>query len=245
MAINLLSGKMLEADLLRDNVNLSVESDLLFFDIANNRIGINNAVPTTDLDVTGDIKSTTASIGEVDIATNEITTSAGELALTSFNHFVTMHGIFTFDSAGGITSATEMALTTTGDGDLIVTAGAGLINFVSSSALQLPSGTALEQPTGVAGMIRWNEDTLQIEYYDGSVWGSAQDAFVPSSEQFTPGAGQSAFVLNKAATVDSILVVINGLVQDPADAYTVVATLLTVSTPLTVTDIVSVRYLAP
>ena len=42
----------------------------------------------------------------------------------------------------------------------------------STGALTLPSGTTAEQPTPVAGMIRFNTETNNIEVYNGTAWGA-------------------------------------------------------------------------
>ena len=49
MAIGRISGPMLRANLERLGVDLSIETDLLYVDVNNNRIGINQAVPTKSL----------------------------------------------------------------------------------------------------------------------------------------------------------------------------------------------------
>ena len=53
MAIGRISGPMLRANLERQGVDLSVETDLLYIDVNNNRIGINKAVPVSALDLAG------------------------------------------------------------------------------------------------------------------------------------------------------------------------------------------------
>ena len=57
MAIGRISGPLLKANLLREGVNLAFENDLLYLDVNNNRIGINNATPQYDLDVVGTTRS--------------------------------------------------------------------------------------------------------------------------------------------------------------------------------------------
>lgn len=51
MAIGRISGPMLRTNLERQGVDLSIETDLLYIDVNNKRIGINQAVPTTSLHV--------------------------------------------------------------------------------------------------------------------------------------------------------------------------------------------------
>lgn len=49
---------MLKDDLLRDNVDLAFETDLLYLDVVGRKVGINQDVPVYDLDVTSNIRTT-------------------------------------------------------------------------------------------------------------------------------------------------------------------------------------------
>jgi len=53
MAIGRISGPMLKPNLERQGVDLAFETDLLYLDVTNGRIGIKNSAPTAALDVTG------------------------------------------------------------------------------------------------------------------------------------------------------------------------------------------------
>ena len=53
MSIGRISGPLLKANLLRDGVDLSFETDLLYLDVNNMRIGVNTDSPTHDLQVSG------------------------------------------------------------------------------------------------------------------------------------------------------------------------------------------------
>lgn len=87
MAIGRISGPLLKADLLREGVNLAFETDLLYLDVNNSRIGINTASPQYDLDVNGTIRSTglqvstLANIADITISGNLIETSQPVLTL--------------------------------------------------------------------------------------------------------------------------------------------------------------------
>ena len=80
MAIGRISGPMLRANLERQGVDLSIETDLLYVDVNNNRIGINQAVPTTSLHV-----------DNVTIENNQIRSVSGALDLGS-NSDITITG---------------------------------------------------------------------------------------------------------------------------------------------------------
>lgn len=49
---------MLKDDLLRDNVDLSFETDLLYLDVVGRKVGVNLDVPVYDLDVNGTLRTT-------------------------------------------------------------------------------------------------------------------------------------------------------------------------------------------
>ena len=62
MAIGRISGQLLKSNLLRDGVDLAFETDLLYLDVTNSRIGVRTSIPTTDLDVNGTIRSTNLTV---------------------------------------------------------------------------------------------------------------------------------------------------------------------------------------
>jgi hypothetical protein len=53
MAVGRISGPLLSKNLLRDGVDLAFETDLLYLDVTNGRIGIKKATPDYELDVNG------------------------------------------------------------------------------------------------------------------------------------------------------------------------------------------------
>jgi hypothetical protein len=85
MAIGRISGPLLKANLVRDGVDLAFETDLLYLDVTNSRIGVNTATPTTDLDVNGHTRSTNLTvdnqlnIGDLHITGNTITSDSGTI----------------------------------------------------------------------------------------------------------------------------------------------------------------------
>jgi hypothetical protein len=77
MAIGRISGPLLAQNLLRNGVDLAFETDLLYLDVTNGRIGILNGAPTVALDVKGDIKAqkitvNTATIGLITITSDSV-----------------------------------------------------------------------------------------------------------------------------------------------------------------------------
>ena len=59
MAIGRISGPLLKSNLLRQGVDLAFETDLLYLNVTDSRIGVNTATPTTDLHVDGTTRTTT------------------------------------------------------------------------------------------------------------------------------------------------------------------------------------------
>jgi len=57
MAIGRISGPLLSKNLLRDGVDLAFETDLLYLDVSNGRIGIRKSAPVYELDVNGTINA--------------------------------------------------------------------------------------------------------------------------------------------------------------------------------------------
>ena len=89
MAVGRISGPLLKANLIRNGVDLAFETDLLYLDVNNTRIGIKTSNPQYALDVNGTTRSTdiittgTAFIGDVRISGNTIQTVDNVLNLTT------------------------------------------------------------------------------------------------------------------------------------------------------------------
>jgi hypothetical protein len=90
MAVGRISGPLLKANLLRNGVDLAFETDLLYLDVNNLRIGVKTNSPTHDLQVLGTTRTTTlevtdtANIGNITIENDTISSSSDELRLIPF-----------------------------------------------------------------------------------------------------------------------------------------------------------------
>jgi hypothetical protein len=115
----------------------------------------------------------------------------------------------------------------------------------TTSSVLVPVGlTADRPPIPVIGDLRFNSELGTIEWYTGTEWDNASAANTVSSQIITPDGISSTFTLNQGATTDTVLVIINGVVQQATVSYTVTGTSLNmVDVPL-VTDIMEVRFLA-
>ena len=88
MAVGRISGPLLKANLLRNGVDLAFETDLLYLDVNNNRIGVKTASPAYDVDVNGTINATNlratneVNVGNLNIQNNTISSNLGTIELT-------------------------------------------------------------------------------------------------------------------------------------------------------------------
>lgn len=89
MAIGRISGQLLKSNLLRAGENLAFETDLLFLDVVNSRVGIRTAVPATDLDINGHTRSTNITVdnqlnvGDLHFTGNTITSDSGTIVFAA------------------------------------------------------------------------------------------------------------------------------------------------------------------
>lgn len=125
-----------------------------------------------------------------------------------------------------------------------------LVKFDSVSAFVIPAGTTSQRPevpaeVGNAGYLRYNTDKGAIEWWNIATesWISGQSIIL--QETIEPDGVSPSFSLSNEATTTSILVNINGTVQQPFSAYNVIDnyTLTFAEVPET-TDIIEIRYLS-
>jgi len=136
MAIGRISGPLLKANLLRDGVNLAFETDLLFLDVVNGRVGIKTASPTHDLTINGTTRTTEleatveADIATFNIVANTISSTSDTINLepSGTNPVVYQGKLVTGDLQIStnvietVTDGTDLNITTNGIGQVIVNA---------------------------------------------------------------------------------------------------------------------------
>lgn len=102
MAIGRISGSLLKDNLTRNGVNLSVETDLLYFlvsdttDRGNHFVGIKNQNPAYPLDVTGTARATTLLVGNLQLTSNTLSSTTGNITLNPTT------GIVSISSTGAL-----------------------------------------------------------------------------------------------------------------------------------------------
>ena len=95
MAVGRISGPLLKSNLVRNGIDLAFETDLLYLDVTNNLVGINNSNPQYDLDVTGTTRTQnltvtggTAEMAGIKFENNTLSTTASTITLGTLDNVV-------------------------------------------------------------------------------------------------------------------------------------------------------------
>jgi len=131
MAIGRISGPLLKANLIRDGVDLAFETDLLYLDVINSRIGVNRVAPEYDLDVNGTARTTNLIVDNL--------LEVGNFSITGNNISSTLDTI-SFIPSGGDPTVYHSRLVV----DDIQVKDNVISTIVSNSNLELrPNGTGI------------------------------------------------------------------------------------------------------
>ena len=246
MAINRVSGNILQDNLQR-GTNLSIQGNLIYFDVNTNRVGIRTSSPGSDLEVVGvlEVGSVTIdSAGNIDaggVNINDLaepvanTDAATKFYVDSQTGNISGVGNLTFANTTISTSLAQgnITLAPTGNSDVIIDTVSGLV---------LPVGNTAQRPSPAAqGTVRFNSDSDRVEIYDGTGW---EDVVANVTNQTLNGDGSTAvFTLDRDSTTASALIMINGVGQLPVTAYSVTGNQLTFTQAPVVSDTIDVRFL--
>lgn len=132
--------------------------------------------------------------------------------------------------------------------DIVITANAAnpnnIIRLESVSAFEIPNGTTVQRPPNPeSGYLRYNTDYNTIEWWSSNTW--IQGTQIITAETITPDGINNVFTLTQSTTTDSILVNINGTIQQSSTgAYTVAGNQITFAEVPQTTDIIEIRYIA-
>ena len=94
MAVGRISGPLLKENLIRNGIDLAFETDLLYLDVNNQRIGIKTTSPTHELQISGTTKTTNliidtqADLADITIVGNTISSSQPYLNLGTLDNVV-------------------------------------------------------------------------------------------------------------------------------------------------------------
>ena len=93
MAVGRISGPLLKSNLVRNGIDLAFETNLLYLDVNNSRLGVKTSSPQYELDVNGTTKTTnlvatTATLSDISFANNTISTNNPYLNLGTLDNVV-------------------------------------------------------------------------------------------------------------------------------------------------------------
>ena len=97
MAVGRISGPLLKSNLIRNGIDLAFETDLLYLDVNNQRIGVKNSAPAYEVDVTGTTQTTDlivtnqSTLGDIQVVGNTISTTQPYLNIATFDTVVSLN----------------------------------------------------------------------------------------------------------------------------------------------------------
>ena len=121
--------------------------------------------------------------------------------------------------------------------------GNAVVRFTGNAAIDIPTGNTSQRPEYPdLGYVRYNIDYGSIEWWGGESW--VQGAQAIEQQVITPDGVANSFNLLRQVTQESILVSINGTVQQAGVSYQVTVDEIIFSEVPLATDIIDIRYLA-
>ena len=91
MAVGKITGEMLQNNLVRNGINLAFETDLLFLDVNNGRVGIKTSAPTHPLHVVGTARTQNVDVSN-SVTVGDFTLSGNTIASTTNSIFFNLSG---------------------------------------------------------------------------------------------------------------------------------------------------------
>jgi hypothetical protein len=223
MAISYLTGPMLNSNLNRDGIDLT---------ISNANVTIGNI--------------TIANSGNVDAGNVNINNLASPVANTD----AATKGYVLSQISGNVTSIGNLVVndttitTSTANANINIDPdGTGVFQIVSTSGFVIPVGNIAQRPSPAAeGTLRFNNEYDRIEYYDGTEWdvvaGGITNQTITTADGLT-----TIFALDRDSTTAAVLIMLNGIVQLPTTAYSVAGNVLTFTQAPETSDIIDIRFL--
>ena len=149
MAIGRISGSVLKSNLTRNGVDLAFETNLLYLDVTNSRVGIGTSEPTTTLQVNGTTTTTGLTASGVINAngTGNSILVADTLRIAENGSGLRMTNVGAFDNNSGsfrIFSTNDLIFSSGGDSNtaLTVDGSTQAINFNNAYTFPTSDGTA-------------------------------------------------------------------------------------------------------
>lgn len=247
MAINKIQGNILSDNLVRGS-NLAFQTDLIYLDVVNDRVGIKTNNPVEDFEIDGVLKVgniTVSNVGNINAGSVYINDLADPIQQQdgATKRYVDLQTGNIIANLGNVTFSNVTISTSLANANLVLEpTGIGLLVIDTTTGLVLPTGNTAQQPTpAVTGTIRFNTDTGRVEVYDGTTW---DDVVANVTNQVLYGDNSTQiFTLDRETTAAAALVAFNGVIQLPGVAYTVTGNQITFSQPPSISDVIDIRFL--
>ncbi len=181
-------------------------------------------------DTTGNyVRTVTGTAGEITVSGS----GAEDADITiGFPSLVTI-GAITIDD-------NRLKTTNTNEEIIIEPAGTGYVAIDATTGIIVPTGTTGERPSGQTGMMRFNTTTSLMEVYNGSAWVNIGGSTV-TLDEFDGDDATTEFSLSQTATAASVIVSINGTVQEATNTYSVSGSTVTFNEAPATGDKIQVR----
>jgi hypothetical protein len=160
MAVGRISGPLLKSNLLRDGVDLAFETDLLYLDVNNGRVGINTGTPDYDLDVNGTVRSTNAI---VDTQTTIATFTLSGNTIASSNSVINLEpgGANAVVYQGKLQVNSNLQLTTNAISTTVTDADLAF-NTLGTGQVNINSNTLIDGNLHVTGNLQVDGDSAGL-----------------------------------------------------------------------------------
>jgi hypothetical protein len=221
--ISYLSGQMLNSNLNRDGIDLT---------ISNANVTIGNV--------------TFAAAGNVDAGNVNINNLLDPVANTD----AATKGYVLSQISGNVTTIGNLVIndttitTNTANANINIDPnGIGTFHIVGTNGFVIPAGNVAQRPVSPdEGTLRFNNEYDRLEYYDGTEWDVVAGG-VTSQTIDTADGVETIFSLDRESSTAAALIMLNGIVQLPTTSYSILGNVLTFTQAPQVSDIIDIRFL--
>jgi len=195
MAIGRISGSVLKSNLTRSGVDLAFETNLLYLDVTNSRVGIGTSEPSTALQVNGTITATTVTPTNLTVGSTTVTTILDEDAMgtNSATALATQQSIKAYVdaqahsvTATSTTTFTNKTLTSPVLTSPVINTGISGSAILDEDAMGTDSATQLATQQSIKAYVDSRHTSGTVNFLDSatnymSVSKSSDDAVIQSS----------------------------------------------------------------
>jgi len=183
MAVGQISGPLLKSNLLRNGVDLAFDTDLLYLEVNDRRVGIKTTAPTHELTVNGTTKTTNLivdnqlKVGDdtqnIVVTNNSITSTNGAINILPagagavvYNGTVNIGSMSISDNTITTATDTDLTLDPSGTGKVNVNSNLEIFGDLHITGIITATGTINSENVTLAGGIDGNLLPAVTDFYD-------------------------------------------------------------------------------